>query len=174
MLTNNNKYSLLNRSLHWLMSVLLLSNIAIASGMIKMTDSSDKWQMYALHKSMGMLLLFLVIIRFISKIASAKPVDVEIKKWEKQLTNVVHYALYATMFLIPLSGYLMSSCGGYPISMFGISIPSIVSKNAQLASFYHSSHGALVSIMLLCFALHIIGFIKHLIVDKKNLISRMM
>jgi cytochrome b561 len=67
----------------------------------------------------------------------------------------------------------MSICYGYSVGWFGIVLPSILIKNEQLGEYFSEIHEISANILIGLIVLHIIGFIKHLVVDKKNLLKRM-
>ena len=76
------------------------------------------------------------------------------------------------MFAMPISGYLMSSYGGHPVKLFGLDIPAIVDKDPRLGSVFHNIHGIGGKVFIGLIVLHILGTLKHLLVEKVNLINR--
>jgi cytochrome b561 len=96
---------------------------------------------------------------------------------EKYLAKSVHFGLYVCLFLMPLSGYFMSSFyagkNGF-VSFFNLfKIPFFTEQNKDLLSFFSSSHEIISYIALILVGLHIAGSFKHLIFDKVNIFRKM-
>ena len=160
--------------MHWVVGLIIIGNLI--SGYI-MTDleSPFKFTIYSWHKFIGVVVLGLVILRIIIRLCSSIPTPPkEIKSSDILLSQIGVAALYICMIIMPLSGYLMSAYGGYPIMLMDISIPNIVKVNTKLSSLYYNAH-MITSYMLSAFIIgHILYSVKHLIVDKINLFKRMM
>lgn len=168
------KYSLLVRINHWVMVFLIIGLLGMGLWMTGLADDyPGKYDYYGLHKSFGMVALFYIIFRLSIRLRSQIPeLPAEISKRDSILSAITVFALYICMFMMPLSGYLMSSFGGYPVSMFGISVPSIVDKNPELGGFFHSMHVLGGQAFIGIIVLHLLGTIKHLVVEKVNLLKR--
>lgn len=134
----------------------------------------EKYELYGLHKSFGLLVFMLAVGRVIWLKMSPRPDELDTHAhWEHVLAKITHLYLYAAIFLIPLSGYLMSSFGGYPVHFFGLSVPALVSKDKALFEITHEAHEILNSGILIALALHIAGAFKHHILDHDETLIRM-
>lgn len=122
MATESTKYTLLMRILHWLIAVLILGMIGVGWYMAGLPDEHPtKYDIYPIHKSIGITLLGLVVIRLLVRFFSPIPkLPRELSGWEKVLTKTVHFLLYLLMILVPISGYMMSDFAGFPVEWFGI------------------------------------------------------
>jgi cytochrome b561 len=168
------KYSLLQRSLHWIMALIIISLIILGLIMGDFNDSI-KPTAYFYHKSFGALILFLFIIRFITKLKKGEPESPKsIKKIDIKLGHITHYCLYFFMFLMPASGWVMSNAAGYPVKLFFIPLPNLVEKSKALSGIAHEIHEISAFILIALISLHVIGFLKHLIVEKENLLKRIL
>ena len=76
------------------------------------------------------------------------------------------------MILVPVSGILMSMYSGDTIKFFGITLPMIVEKNPEIAAIMDMTHALLSKIFALLIAGHILFTIKHILVDKVNVLKR--
>jgi cytochrome b561 len=128
---------------------------------------------FNLHKSIGLTIFALIIFRIIWRLTHRPPALLEtMKLWEKRLANVAHHGLYLLMFLIPLSGIIMSIGSKYGIKWFGIKIiPGIDDSGLRVLFLeFHKIFGLLILCVLF---FHIIGAIKHSFVDKDGTLRRM-
>jgi cytochrome b561 len=89
------------------------------------------------------------------------------------LAALVVLLFYGAMLLMPLSGYLMSSFGGYTIHLFGIKLPEWIAPNQDLGRFAHSAHAFGGWFFVTCIGLHVMGTLKHFLLDRVNLLKRM-
>ncbi len=170
------KYNLTMRILHWLMAIMLVGMIASGFYMVGLDaeKSPEKWVFYGWHKSFGMALILLILIRFQVRVKSKLPSLMEAyPAFLKYVADFNHKILYLLMLLVPVSGYLMSSFAGYPTMVFGITLPNFLEKNEKLAKFFHEQHGILPYILLALVVLHILAVLKYLLFDKKNILNRM-
>ena len=168
------KYNLSMRVFHWLVSIIILTLLFVGFTMTGMPASDSKWQVYALHKSFGVLALIIVIMRVINRMKSEIPdYPVELNSRDIILSKMTVHALYLIMILMPLSGYLMSSLGGYPVVFFGYTLPVWLPIKQDLATFFHSTHGFLGILLSVLIGLHLLGTIKHYLIERVNLLKRM-
>ncbi len=175
------KYSLSLRVLHWSMATLIVSLLALGFYMAGIPDeASDKYELYPLHKSLGMVVMFLLMIRLPTRWHSSLLENPSaLAEWEQRLSHVVHVLLYVAMFTTTFAGYLMSSfySEAHPIDMFGLfSIPFITDKSDEISGYFHTIHsvGAWGFVVLL--SLHTAGVIKHRFFDQpeNNVLPRML
>lgn len=165
------KYALSSRILHWLMAAIILFLLGLG---IYMTDflskeAPNRMEIYGLHKSLGALVLFLIVIRIVNRLAFKAPALPEtLAKWEKFAAHFAHALLYLLMIAVPLSGYLMSNSFGYPVNLFSLPLPSLMEKNLELAPFFAEAHEVCAFALLGLVALHVVGVIKHRFFDRKE------
>jgi len=164
---------------HWIMALVILSLIASGWYMTHLEDSvSFKYDIYGWHKPFGVLVLFLVVARIITRLFSTVPPLPDGMAWhEKAFSHLTHWSLYLLMFLVPASGYLMSGAApNKTVPFFGLTMPDIVSKSAELAKFFHSIHVVIPYVLLGVIVLHLLGVIKHRFFDtpENNVLNRML
>ncbi len=171
------KYSILSRAFHWLMGVLIISMIGLGLYMTDM-DKNDASRLgfYNLHKSIGAVLLVLILLRILNRFASrVPPLPESFTRAERILSHVTHIALYVLMFLVPFSGYLMSNSFGYPVHIFSIPMPNLVSQN-EFGKFFGEVHEISAITMGALVVLHVAAAFKHAIFDakEKNILRRIL
>ena len=163
------KYALSSRILHWLMAVIILFLLGLG---IYMTDflskeASNRMEIYNLHKSLGVVVLILVVIRLINRFVKKPPALPEtMASWERVAAHLTHIFLYALMIVVPLSGYLMSNSFGYPVMLFGIQMPFIIATNFELGKVFAEAHEIAAFSLLGLVVLHVAGALKHRFFDK--------
>lgn len=161
------KYTLTMRLLHWFMAILVLGLIASGWYMEGISrDDPNKYDLYSWHKSFGLTLFLLIIVRLIVRLTSKRPsLSEKMPGWERTLSKVGHFSLYALMFLVPLSGIIMSDLGGHPLNFFFTSF-DFFETNKELAGTGRDAHGILPYILLGIVVLHLAGALKHRFIDK--------
>lgn len=172
------KYNLTMRIIHWTMSIMVIGMIITGWYMQGIDgDDANKYDLYPWHKSFGLTLFFLIILRVLVRFNSKKPaLPMKLAPWEKTLTRVAHFLLYALMLMVPLTGIIMSDAGGHPLNFFFTSF-DVLATNKEMAGNAHSAHGILPYVLLGVVVLHIAGALKHRFFDKdpeKDVLKRML
>lgn len=139
-----------------------------------MDFSPTKLQFYNFHKSFGLLVLLLFFVRIIWHLKIAKPKSLTTHKpWEQALSKIIHFNLYGLLLFLPLSGWIMSSAGDFNIKFFGVNMPDIAPKDEKLFMLSNEAHEVLGWVLLVALALHIVGALKHHIIDRDVTMERM-
>lgn len=182
--------------LHWLIGLAIIAMFAIGFYMHDLPKDAPKaiaydlfdlgiytWQLaeevsprtfyFNLHKSVGVTLLALILIRVYWRLTHQPPAFLSsIKAWEVKLANVVHNLMYVLMVIMPLSGMIMATYSKYGIVWFGI--PFIEGlDHPDLRDFFKEVHEVTGIILLLLIVLHIAGALKHKIIDRDDTMKRM-
>lgn len=170
------KYHLSLRIVHWLVAF-LVSVMLICGFTMTSLDAKNypiKWQLYGWHQDLGILILLLMLFRLVLRHLTIIPaVSREFSRIERVGASVVHYLFYGILIIEPVVGYLMSSYGGHDVYFFGIKVPMLVSLNKELAGRFAELHEIVAFILIFTIALHVLGALKHLYIDKKDIIHRM-
>lgn len=108
------------RAFHWLVAALILAQAAIGLTMVRMDLSPAKVRVYALHKSLGMTILALVVLRIAWRLTCRRPPDpAGMPRWQRRAARATHLALYALILALPLSGWWFNSASNAPLVWFG-------------------------------------------------------
>ena len=183
--------------LHWLLALGIFGMLALGWFMTDLPREAPKqstydlfnwgiytWQLseeasprtfyFNLHKSIGITLLFFIVIRVIWRISHKPPAALKsYKAWERKLSTGAHHLLYLLMLVVPLSGLIMSIASKYGVKWFGLDfIAGIDSK--PLREIFHEVHEIAGIIILLIIAIHILGALKHKFIDKDETMKRML
>jgi cytochrome b561 len=163
--------------LHWLIVVLIAIQVTLALIADDLPLGMKKLAMLARHKSVGITILALAVIRLIWRWANPThpALPGTLKPYERVLANFTHAALYILLFAMPLSGWMMSSARGFPVSWFGwVQLPDFVPKNKALYDAMLETHEVLAITLGLVVFLHIAAAVKHHVVLKDNVLRRML
>jgi cytochrome b561 len=162
--------------LHWLIVALIIVQFSLALYADTLPLGSRKVGVLANHKSFGITILTLAIIRLAWRwLNPTPPLPATLKPYERRLARLTHALLYALLFLMPLSGWTMSSARGFPVSWFGfMQLPDLVPKNQTLYHALVTTHGTLAVLLLLVVTLHVAAALKHHFVLRDNVLRRML
>lgn len=175
-MNNSRRYHAGTVILHWLISMAIFTQIALGFWMTELPKSPPGLRAgwFNVHKSVGITIGLLILLRIIWRLIHRPPSLPEfLKPQEKQLAKLGHFALYISMISVPLSGFLGSSFSKYPIKYFGIELPKFLMANDGLKEIMKEVHEVSVIILLSLIAIHLLAVIKHVLLDKKNILSRM-
>jgi len=157
----NEKYSVSIRLIHCLMFVLFAIIFVLGVVMVEFKET-EPWAMYHFHKSTGVLVFLLVLLRLVfrkmSKIPSA---PAEVSPGNYRLSQGVIHLLYLLMILVPISGYALSNMHGFAVDLYGLPLPDIFPKKANWEEYSSLAHEYLAYTFLGIFLLHLAGVIKH-------------
>jgi cytochrome b561 len=164
----------LTRLLHWGMLALFATTMPLGWSMTDLPPGAHKVRLYALHKSIGLTLLALAVLRLAWRAAERRPELPPMPRWQTRAAGATHAVLYALMFAIPLSGWLFNSAAGFPLRWFGlVNLPSLSAPNPALKSLAHGIHETAVWALLALVALHLAAALKHHFVDRDRTLALM-
>lgn len=168
-------YNALSKAFHWLVALLVLSLLGMGFFMGEMEFSPLKLQIYSLHKSFGLTVLWLVALRIIWRSLTKAPPPLKTHaKWEKYLSKFIHVLLYIGILIMPLSGLVMSSAGEFPVNYFGLfEVPALSAKDESLFQIMREAHEIGAYALYIAIGLHFLGAAKHHLIDNDSTLRRM-
>lgn len=170
------RWGIVAQSLHWLVFILFVAQFVSAEVMMDMAESPEKWEFYALHKSIGVLLLFIVFLRISWRMSSTAPERPHgMPKMQAVLAGSVHALLYVAMIVMPISGYAMSMSGSHGIVFFGLfNLPDFIGPSKEISKLSHEVHeiGGIAIYVLV--GVHVIGALWHHFIEKDTVLKRML
>jgi cytochrome b561 len=169
-------YTRTAKILHWLIGIGVLAQITLGLWMITIPKSPPgvRASWFNLHKSIGLTLAALILVRLLWRFAHRAPdLPATMPKWERIAAKANHGLLYACMIVMPVSGYLGSSFTKYPIVYFGIKLPHWGWDAPVLKDLCSLVHYTTVVIFIALIALHIAATVKHWLVDRDGVAQRM-
>lgn len=171
------RYSGWSIALHWLMAVLL---VATAAAMelrgIYPKGSEGRELMKSAHYTLGMAVFALVWLRVLARALNAAPsITPASPRWQALLGRLMHVALYALMFGLPLLGGLALSAKGSSIALlWGLQLPSIVAESRDTAGWLKDLHEACATAGYVLVAMHAGAALLHHYMVRDNTLLRML
>lgn len=160
---------------HWLIAILILAALPLGYYMGDLPLSPRKLQFISWHKWIGVTVLLLFVPRLLARIFRPVPAPLAgTPAWQRGAAAVTHFALYALMIAVPLTGWLMSSAKGFPVVYVGlVPLPDLVAKDEALGKLFKSAHEILTSGLLALIGLHVAAALKHHVIDRDGTLARM-
>lgn len=176
------RYGFVAKTFHWLTALGILTVIPlgiIANDLPYDTAQqlAEKAWLFSLHKTVGVTLFFVALARILWAIQQPKPVPLHPnRRVETLLAEIVHWLLYGSLVLVPLSGWVHHAAteGFAPIWWpFGQNLP-LVPENLSLSETAAGLHVVFERVLIVSLILHIAGAIKHAVIDKDDTLARML
>lgn len=170
-----NHWSPVLKGLHW--GIALLVIIMLGGGFF-LGDLPESMQgtAYMMHKSTGLTILLLMLLRLISVWHIGRPgLPESSPRWEKVFSRVVQYGFYVFLILMPLSGWIMSMAAGRTPVVFGLfalPLPG-VPLDEKLAHTFKEVHESIAITLLVLLFFHVAGALKHHFINRDNVLRRM-
>lgn len=161
-------------ALHWLTALLILGLAAVGLIMTELPTSPLKMQIYGLHKSFGLTVLALTVLRLSWRMLAGTPEAIPAPKAQLVVAKTVHGLMYGLLFAIPLSGWLYNSASGFPLRWFGMPLPKLFTGfNPAIKQVAHALHENLFYALALLLLLHAGAALWHHYIKRDNLLKRM-
>ncbi|GKT11059.1 MAG: hypothetical protein ISEC1_P0022 [Thiomicrorhabdus sp.] len=169
-------YGVVSRANHWLSAFLFIGLISVGLFMSELDKGDEQRQaLYALHKSMGVALFGLMMLRLLWLKVSPSPEPLSASKFEHILGHAVKGILYLAMLGMPISGWIMSNSGGHDVAFFELFIlPTIIGENEMVHKIFEEVHEIFGTLLIGVVLLHIAGALKHHFVLKDATLLRML
>jgi len=170
------RYSGIAQFLHWVIAALIIAQFALAWTAEDLPLGMHKLALFAKHKSFGMTVLMLALLRLAWRFANPPPaLPSGMTGIERSLARVTHIAFYVLLFAMPLTGWMMSSAKNYSVSWFGLfTWPNLVAPNETTFGWLRSTHDTLSDVLLAVAVLHILAALKHHFWNKDDVLLRML
>lgn len=174
MKTETQNYNLVARVVHWLSALVVIGLFAVGLWMVDLSYYSE-WYRTAphWHKSIGLLLGGLTLFRLVWKVVTASP-KVEGASYEVLGAKLAHLAMYAILFVLFCSGYLISTADGRGIDVFNwFTVPSVGALIANQADIAGEVHFCAAWSLIILAAVHALAALKHHFINKDNTLRKM-
>lgn len=172
-----NRYSGVAMLLHWLIAIGVVAQWRIAESAEHSASEEAGRQIMSNHFSLGVTLLVLVILRLVWRTVSPNPpLAAHLATWERWLAKITHTIFYVLLIAMPLVGWLAMSKYGRTVDVWGIfSMPRLpVAEDPEGAGALFDFHATAGKTLLIVTAVHILGTLKHTLIDKDGNLFRML
>jgi len=182
--------------LHWLIAIFIALMFVLGWYMAELPKEAPKqmaydlfdlgvytWQVaeeisprtfyFNLHKSLGLTVLALIVLRILWRITHTPPAALSsYKAIEKKVATATHHSLYLLMLAVPVTGLTMAINSKYGVKWFGIDVIAGL-DNKPVRDFFECAHEFVGIVLLVLIGIHLLGALKHKFIDKDNTMSRM-
>jgi cytochrome b561 len=177
----NERYTRTAILFHWLVAIGVVTNVALAWIWPLVADDKVR-PMIDLHKSVGITVLGLAIMRLLWRLSHKPPaMPMGYKPWEVRSAHVVHWLLYVVLFAMPLTGWVMDSAykdaATHPMPFFGLFIwPRIgfimhlpPDTREHVHTLFGGLHSSIAWLVYALFFVHVAGALKHQLEGNREL-----
>jgi cytochrome b561 len=170
------RYSAVAQGFHWLIAALIVTQFTLGWVADDLPLGLHKLAVLARHKSFGMTVLMLAVLRLLWRIGHRPPeLPAGMSKVERLLAKGTHIFFYVLLFVMPLTGWMMSSAKNYSVSWFGrFTWPDLIGKNEQAFDLLRMTHRSLSWLLFAVATLHILAALKHHFWNKDDVLTRML
>ena len=185
-MTRPERYTGTAMALHWLVALLVIGNLVLVWTIGSLPDPMVR-PAIDLHKSIGITVLGLVLMRVLWRLSHPPPpLPAAYPRRERLLAHGTHLVLYALILGLPLSGWIHDSAfkdaGAHPLRLFGLvpwpRIGPIMALDPATKAAVHATwfriHGLLAYGLYVLLALHLLGVLNHHLLDRDPVLQRML
>lgn len=170
-------YSSAQKWLHWTMAVLIVGMVSVGITMTNLSDGPRKDFLYELHKSTGLTVLGLALLRIVVRLKRSAPPLVPLPEWQRKAAYASHYSLYALIVLVPLAGWVATSYCCKPVRLFwtvpvSLPLPDAPTMEASKPLFW--VHYTLAFTLAAIALIHISAALHHHFVRRDPTLKRML
>lgn len=168
------RFTPLQRLLHWVMAICILAMLFIGVGMVS-TVMPEYLSLISVHKSLGIAILVLALIRLAVRLRTGTPpLPASLPEPMKLAAYLSQYALYALMIGLPLIGWAMLSTADYPVVLYGgIRLPAILPQSDSLHTLLWDAHFYLAFAFFALVLLHLAAALFHALVRRDGVFETM-
>jgi cytochrome b561 len=165
--------------LHWSMAFLIIGLAALGLYMVTLPDvgfNTKKIILILFHKEVGLLVLALLAARLAWRLTQILPqLAGHLPDWQQIAARFVHLCFYALMFTLPITGWLMSSAAGIPVSFFGLfTLPDFLPHDDYLFQRLIDVHKWFGYVLILFIFVHVGAALMHHFVYKDDTLRKML
>jgi len=165
--------------LHWTMAMLMIALVILGLYMSRLPEvgfNTLKIRLIIAHKEIGILVLWLAALRFAWRFGDGLPSPVrDMPEWQKVAARFVHLCFYALMFALPITGWLMSSAAGLPVSFFGLfDLPDFIDYNEGHFETLLAIHKALGYTLIPFICVHVGAALHHHFIARDATLDKML
>ena len=174
---DSGRYNSAMIAIHWLTALLMFCIIPIGLTMTAMSrEAPAREVLFTIHKSIGITILALVVLRVIVRALSRAPdYPRTLGRLEHVTASAVQYLLYVVMVWMCVSGYVTSLAGGHGFDWFFLfSVPDFVPHDRALQHLASTVHVAGQWAVYTLITAHVLGAVFHLVVRRDRVFQRML
>ena len=173
---SDERWGAVSQGFHWLIVILIVVMAYLGLTMVDLPNTPHKIAVYTLHKSIGICILALVVLRLGWRLYAGRPPELAgIPTWQARIASATHAALYLLLFAVPLSGWVVNSSTGFPLHWFNlVNLPPIASKSDALHDVVRPLHEWLFWSLIVLACVHAAAAIYHHLFQRDDTLARML
>jgi cytochrome b561 len=171
------RYSSAQKWLHWTMATLIVIMVTVGLTMTNLADGPTKNTLYELHKSTGIIVLTLALVRVAVRWKRSAPPLEPMPAWQRMAANASHYSMYVLIVLVPLMGWIATSHCCKPVNLFwtvpvSLPVPDAPTMDASKPLFL--VHFTLAFMLAAIVTVHVTAALHHHFVKRDRTLMRML
>ncbi|MBF0213859.1 MAG: cytochrome b [Magnetococcales bacterium] len=174
--TATDPYDPVARWIHWGMALMLFALVGLGFYATSLTYYDPLYHRSVFwHRSLGLLVFALAVIRLGWRWRHPPPpLPADTPNWEHQAALWTHRLLYALMFLLPITGYLISTADGRGVTLFGwFEVPALLEPDKERATRVGQLHLGAAILFSGLVAMHVAAALKHHFINRDGILRRM-
>ena len=170
------RYDAVARLLHWLVAGMIVLQFVLAKMAEAADEDGSKFRQLVLlanHKSVGITILAVAAMRLGWRFFRQPPPPLPMPQWQRMAASLSHGAFYALMFVMPITGWLMSSAANISVSWFNLfQLPDFIGPNDELEGLFEGVHETLAKVLFVLALVHVGAAVKHTFIDRDSALRR--
>lgn len=174
-------YGPLARALHWIMALLIVVQAGMGLIMVHEAPEPNVWatltnafDLYSVHKSLGILLLLLVLVRLANRIIAGVPPDHVSSVSQRETANLVHAWMYWLLLIVPALGWIGISLYPALVVFDAVALPALLPPDRPASEPVFVAHRIAAFMLLSLIGLHVVAALYHQFIRRDGLLRRML
>ena len=174
---SDERYTRTAMLLHWLIAAAVLAQIGFGRYLQNIPRGTpDRAIFVNYHKSVGIVIGLLIVIRIAWRLAHRPPpLPESLPLWERRAALANHGLLYACMLLMPITGYVASNFSKFGVKFFNlVLLPPWGADNRGIYELFNGVHVAVSYVFMVLIAIHLLAAFKHMLYPRHGILRRML
>jgi cytochrome b561 len=173
---SSESYGIIAQALHWLVAALVLVQLGLGAYAAQLPVSLARLQWLSRHKSLGLAILALVLLRAAWRWLQQTPaLPLSMPRWQRRAAKLTHWLLYALLVLAPLTGWLHASAAGLSVNWFGlVQLPDLVERSPELSRLFKAAHQTCIVLLAILLLGHAGAALWHAFILRDGVLHRML
>jgi cytochrome b561 len=162
--------------LHWALALLIFGQLVLGRVAEEARVSPQKLDLFVWHKSVGVTILCLVLLRLGWRVANRVPTPpATVAVWERYAARLGHLLLYLLMIAVPLTGWWISDTSRIPFRLYWrVPVPDLMDANPDMSEFAASLHETLTTLLIVVILVHVLAALRHHLILRDDTLLRML
>lgn len=170
------RYGAVAQTLHWVIALMIFVMFGLGYYMEDLPLGQQKLELYDLHKSLGLTIFALAVIRLLWRLGHpVPPLPDAMSVLERRAAHVVHWSIYALILVQPTIGFLQSNAANFPVVVWDVlPLPAVIGADEQLGETLAGVHSVVANILAVLVLIHIAAALRHHFILKDEVMRRML